>query len=297
VTLAVTTIVLLLVASLDIAQAAFCVHFVIFCITCAVLVWTKDSRNAFGMSLGFPVAHFVVLLCTIWECEPLMFVFKLAMISCLWSGTLLMRITVARLVYAFENKPKSRVRVTIVQLLIGASLVLVASLHIAYPEHETVSFAEMTLWGCFLVDVLWHFGIWKKTMKRVFRGVKGMKIIVSRQNAKLNMIEGVRRRQSIITIVGTLFTEIVISAAMIFVNPVLDLLLQDKSNECKQRNPVGSHRASAFAFPAFMAVHIAILVLLYSHVAKKRRDTKEKEDRRQVLEESSLILISSQSRS
>jgi hypothetical protein len=40
-------------------------------------------------------------------------------------------------------------------------------------------------------------------MKRVFRGVMGMRKILSRQNANLNMIEGVKRRQNIIAIVGT----------------------------------------------------------------------------------------------
>ncbi len=232
-----TTIALLVVASLEVVQAAFCVHLVAFCITCAVLMWTKDSRNAFGISLGFPTAHFVTLLLLIWDCEPLFFVMKLAMINCLWFGTLLMRITDARLVYALEHKPKSRVRVTIVQLLVGASLVLVASLHLAYPELEAFLFAELALWGCFLVDVLWHFGIWKKTMKRVFRGVKGISKTLS-GNASLKMIEGVKRRQSIITIVGTLFSEMIICAFMILANPALDLLLQNKSNECKQRNSV-----------------------------------------------------------
>jgi hypothetical protein len=290
--LAVTTIVLLPVASLDVVQAAFCVHLVALCITCAILVWTKDSRNAFVMSLGFPVSHFVTLLFVIWDCEPFTFVFKLAMIICLLSGSLLMRITGARLVHALEDKPKSRVRVTIVQLLIGALLVLVASLHLAYPEHEAFSFAEMALWGCFLVDVLWHFGVWKKTKKRVFGDVKALTKILSRQNANLKRIEGVKRQQSIIISVGTLFTEIVICAGMIVVNPALDLFLQDKSNECKQRNSVGSHRCSAFAFLAFLAVHIAVLLVIYSHVVKKRRDEKlqnTKEDRRQVLQVSSLI--------
>ncbi len=138
----VTTIVLLLVASLDAVQAA-------------VLVWTKDSRNAFGLSLYLPVVHFVWLLCSIWDCERLFFVLKLALASVLWFGTLLMRITGARLVHALQDKPKSRVRITIVQLLMGASLVLVASLHLAYPELEAFSFSEMALWGCFIVDVLW----------------------------------------------------------------------------------------------------------------------------------------------
>jgi hypothetical protein len=286
VVLAVTAIVLLPVAPLDGVQAAYCVHLVAFCITCAVLVWMKDSRNAFGLSVVVPVFHFVVLLFLIWDCEPLFFVLKTAVISVLWLATLVMRITGARLVYALENKPKSRVRVTIVQLLIGASLVLVASLHLAYPEHEAFSFAEMALWGCFLVDILWHFGVWKKTMKRVFGGIKGMSKILPRQNANLKMIEGAKRRQSIITVVGTLFTAIVICAAMIFANPVLDLLLQDKSSECKQRNSVGSHRTFAFAFPAVLAGHIAFLVMIYSQVVKKRRDEKLRDttESRQVLQ-------------
>ncbi len=203
-----------------------------------------------------------------------------------------MRISGARLVYALEQKPKSRVRVTIVQLLIGASLVLVASLHLAYPEHEAILFAEMALWGCFIVDILWHFGIWKMTMKRVFRDVKGMRKILSRRNSNLKMIEGVKRRQSIMTVLGNLFTETAACAFMIFVNPALGLLLQDKSNECKQRNSVGSHRILAFGFPIFLAFHITFWVLIYNHVLKKRRDEKlrrTKEERRPVLQESSLI--------
>jgi hypothetical protein len=292
--LAVTTIVLLLVASLDVVQAAFCVHLVAICITCAVLVRTKDSRNAVLMSLGFPVAHFVTLLCLIWDCEPLTFIMKLTMISCCWSGTLLMRITGVRFVHALGDKRKSRMRVTIVQLLIGASLVLVASLHLAYPEHEAFSIAEMALWGCFFVDVLRHFGIWKKTMKRVFRGVMGMGKILPRGNTNLNMIEGVKRRQSIIVTVGILFSEILICTCMIFANPALDLLLQDKSNECKQRNSVGSHRFSAFAFPAFLAVHIALWVTIYSHVLRKRRTEKLRQEPRQVLQKASFISFQSQ---
>ncbi len=294
--LAVTAIVLLLLCRqrFDVVQTAFCVHFVAFCITCAVLVWVKDSKITFGLSVGSPIGHFVLLLFTIWDCEPLFFVLKTIAISCLWFNTRVMRITGARLVLALEHKPQSRVRVTIVQLLIGASLVLVASLHLAYPEHEVFSFAEIALWGCLLVDVLWHFGIWKINMERVFRNIKGTSNIVSRLSSSLNRIEGIKRRQSIITIVGTLFTEIVISAGMIFSNPVLDLLLQDKRNECKQRNSVGSHRLSAFGFPAVLAVHIACWVLIYSHVLKKRRDeflTKKKEsESRQVLQVSSLIL-------
>jgi hypothetical protein len=294
VVLAVMAIVLLLVVSLDVVQAAFCVHLAVFCITCVVLVWTKDSKNAFGLSLGFPVGHFVVLLCIIWDCEPLFLVSKLALICCLWFATRLMRITSARLAHAFEHKPKSRVRVTIVQLLIGASVVFVASLHLAYPELEAFSFAEMVLWGCFIVDVLWHFGIWKKSMKRVFRGVKGMsKIVSTKQNANLKMIEGVKRRQNIVVAVGVLFSEIASCTGMIFANPVLELLLQDKGNDCKQRNSVGSHRISAFGFPIFLAVHIACLVLIYSHVLTKRREeylTKKKErESRQVLQISSLV--------
>jgi hypothetical protein len=291
--LAVTTIVLLLIASLDAVQAAFCVHLVAFCITGCVLVWTKDSRNALGLSLGLPVVHFVALLFTIWNCEPLFLVLKTVLIICLWFGTCLMRITVARLVYAFEHKPKSRVRVTIVQLLMGASLVLVASLHLAYPEQEAFSFAEMALWGCFILDFLWYFGIWKKTMKRVFRSVKGISKILPRQNANLNMIEGVKRRQNIITAAGVLFAEIVACVGMIFANPALGLILRGESNECEKRNSVTSHRISAFGFPILLAVHIAFLVMIYSHVLKKRRDEKLREERRQVLQVP--WLISSQS--
>jgi hypothetical protein len=108
----------------------------------------------------------------------------------------------------------------------------------------------------------------------------------------LKMIEGIKRRQSIITIVGTLFMEIVVCACMIFVNPALDLLLQDKSNKCKQRNSDGSHRISAFAFPAVLAGHIALWLTIYSHLLKKRREEKlrdTKDDGRQVLQVSSLI--------
>jgi hypothetical protein len=289
--LAVSAIVLLLVASLDVVQAAYCVHLVAFCMTCAVLVWIKDSRNAFGMSVAYPVGHFVWLVFLIWDCEPFFFFLKLIMISILWFITLVMRITDARLMFALEEKPKSRLRVTIVQLLIGASLVLMASLHLAYPELEAFSFAEMALWGCFLVDVLWHFGKWKKTMKRVFGGVKGLSKILSR-NANLKVIEGVKRQQSVITIVGVLFVNTLICAGMIVLNPALDLLLQDKSNECERRNSVGSHRVSAFAFPVTLATHITVWLIIYSHVLKKRRNEKlrdTKEERRQVLQVSSLI--------
>ncbi len=285
-----SALVLLLVASLDVIQTAFCVHLVVFCLTCAVLVWTKDSKNAFGMSIGFPVGHFVLLSFTIWDCEPLFFVLKLALIGCLCFGTRLMRITGARLVNVFENKSKSRVRVTTVQLLIGASLVLMASLHHAYPEREAFSFAEIALWGCFIVDVVWHFGVWKMAMKRVFRDVKVSMSSVKRRHSgrqisSFKMIKGVKRRQHIVVAVGVLFSEIVSCAFMMFANPVLELLLQDKTNECKQRNSVASHRISAFGFPTFLAVHIAFWVLIYSHVLKKRRDEKyrdTKEDRRNV---------------
>jgi hypothetical protein len=271
--LAVTTIVLLLVASLDVVQAAFCVHLVAFCITCAVLVWMRDSRNVFGLSLGFSVGHFVLLSFIIWDCEPLFFVLKLALVSCLWFGTRIMRIISARLVCALEHKPKSRVRFTIVQLLIGASLVLVASLHLAYPEHEVFSFVEMSLWGCFIVDVLCHFGNWKMTMKKLFRGVKGMRKI-SRRNSNLKTLEDVKRQQYIIVTVGVLFTEIVSCATMIFANPALGLLLQGKSNECKQRSSVGSHRISAFGFPIFLALHISLWLTIYTQVWKKKRSQK-----------------------
>ncbi len=84
---------------------------------------------------------------------------------------------------------------------------------------------------------------------------------------------------------------------MIVFNPALDLLLQDKRNECERRNSVGSHRVSAFALPVFLATHIAIWLIIYSHVLKKRRDEKLRDtmERRQELQVSSLISISSQS--
>jgi hypothetical protein len=295
VVLAVTTIGLLLLCRqrFDVVQAAFCVHLVAFCVTCAVLAWTKDSWNVFGMSVGFPVLHFFTLSFIIWDCEPLFFVVKLVLISCLWFATRLMRITSARLVYAStrkfasaSQKPKPRVQVTTVQYLIGASVALVASLHLAYPEHEAFSFAEMALWGCFIVDVLWHFGIWKMTMKQMFRGVKEMRKSLFRRNSKLIMIEGVQRRINIATAAGVLFAEIGGCALMIFANSALDLLLQDKSNLCKIRNSVGSHRVSAFAFPIFLAMHIACWVLIHSHVLKKRWDKKRQngKENRQVLQ-------------
>jgi hypothetical protein len=289
--LAITAIVLLLVASLDVVQAAFCAHLVAFCITCAVLVWTKDSRNAFWLSLLPLGTHFFLLLFIIWDCEPLFFVLKLAVISCLWLAVHIMRITNARLLRVLEQKSKSRVRITIVQLLIGASLMLVASLHLAYPEQEAFSFAEMALWGCFIVDILRHFGSWKMTMKRVFRGVKGMSKILSKKNASLQMIKGVKRRQNIMIPARALFTAIAACALMISANPVLDLLLQNKSSECKPRYSVGSHRISAFAFPAFLAFQIAYWVTIYSHVLKKRRDQKLRDTKEglQVLPVSSLI--------
>ncbi len=129
-------------------------------------------------------------------------------------------------------------------------------------------------------------------MTRVFEGVKGMSTILPRQHAGLNMIEGVKRQQTIISTVGVLFTEIVACACMICVNPVLGFLFQDKSSECKQRNAVGSHRFFAFGFPVYFALHMALWVTIYSHVLKKRRDEKlqdAKEERPQVLQVSSLI--------
>jgi hypothetical protein len=59
--------------------------------------------------------------------------------------------------------------------------------------------------------------------------------------------------------------------AMIFANPELGLLFQDKSNECKQRNSLGSHRWSAFGFPIFLAFHITFSLMIYTHALKKMR--------------------------
>ncbi len=71
-------------------------------------------------------------------------------------------------------------------------------------------------------------------MKRLFGDVKDMSKILSSQNVNLNMIVGVKRQQTVITTVGALFAEKIACACMIFANPVLGLLFQDKSNECKQ---------------------------------------------------------------
>jgi hypothetical protein len=53
------------------------------------------------------------------------------------------------------------VRVTIIQLPIRVSLMLLTSLHLVYPELEALSFAEIVLWDGFIDDllVLWHF-VW-----------------------------------------------------------------------------------------------------------------------------------------
>ena len=130
-------------------------------------------------------------------------------------------------------------------------------------------------------------------MKRVFRGLKGMSSIVSRQNANLKMIEGVKRRQTIVTVVGFLFGEIVTCAFMMIGSPALGLLLQHKSNECKQRNSVGSHRMSAFGIPLCLAMHIMLWLMIYSHVVRERREeylTMKKEmESRQALQISSLV--------
>jgi hypothetical protein len=293
--LAVTAIVLLPVASFDVVQTAFCAHFVVFCTTCAVLIWTKDSRNALLLSLVPTVSHFMVLLFIIWDCEPIFFGNKLAFISNFWLSAYIMRITNARLVYALEHKSKSRVRITIVQLLIGASLVVVASLHLAYPAQETFSFVEIALWGCFIVDLLRYFCTWNMTMKRVFRNVKPMSKILSKQNTALQTIKGVKRRQNIMIPVGNLFAATLACAFVISANPVLSLLLQHKGNECKQRNSVGSHRIFALTFPAFLALQIAYWVNIYSHVLKKRRGKKLRgtKENRQALPVS--LLFSSQS--
>ena len=110
------------------------------------------------------------------------------------------------------------------------------------------------------------------------------------------MIEGVKRRQNIITTVGGLFTEIVACVGMIFANPALGLILRGESNECEKRNSVTSHRISAFGFPIFLAFLITCWMGLYNHVLKKRRDAelrRMKEESRQVLQVSYVLASAS----
>jgi hypothetical protein len=120
----------------------------VFCITCAVLVWTKSSWHIFCLSVGVPVTFFMGLAHLIWNCEPFILVCKVEVGSLLVFCTQFMRIGGSRLLHILVETSKIRVRVTKVQTLIGTSLVLAASLHLAF-YNAVFSFAEIVS--------LWHY--------------------------------------------------------------------------------------------------------------------------------------------
>jgi hypothetical protein len=262
--------VFLFLATLEVVQAAFCVQMVVFCITCAVLVWSKPSWNIFCLSLGVPAAIFMGLVHMIWNCEVFFGVGKVAAACVLVFCTRFMRIGGSRLLHTLIETPKTRVQVTTVQYLMGASMVLVTSLHLAFPSYESISCAEIVLWGCFLVDALWHFRVWKMDMKRAFRSTETLNKIVSKENFSLKVLNDVKRRQMISTIVGILVVEPLLCMHMILANSVLGL--QEESKECNRRNPIGSDRLALSLFPIALAASIVFWMLIYSHIMSKRRD-------------------------
>ncbi len=268
--------VLLVVVPLDVVQTTFCAHTIVFCITCAVLVWTKSSWHIFCLSVGVPVTFFVGLAHLIWNCEPLFFVCKVVAVSLLVFCTRFMRIGGSRLLHVLAETPKIRVRVTKVQTLIGASLVLAASLHLAFLNYGAVfSFVEIVLWGCFFVDVLWHFGVWKTDMRRAFR----KRICPLPGTSSLIIVNDIKKRQMVSTIVGVLVAETLLCVYMVLANAVFGL--QEESNECKRRSTIGSNRLALILFPTVLAAHIAIWMLIYAHVTTKRRDMTLRDTKRE----------------
>jgi hypothetical protein len=281
--------VVLAVVSLDAVQTAFSVHMFFFCITCAVLVWTKPSWNIFCLSAGVPAAVFMGLVHLIWNCEAFFGGFKVVIACVLVFCTRFMRIGGSRLLHTLIEMPKTRVQVTMAQYLMGASMVLVASLHLAFPSYESISFAEIVLWVCFLADILWHFRVWKMDMKRAFQSTETLNKIVSKGNLSLKVLNDVKRRQIISTIVGVLVVEIFLCVYMILANSVIGL--QEARNECARRSPRGSDRLALILFPVALAAHIAFWMLIYAHVTSQRRDIlkRTKCEPHPVLPESSLI--------
>jgi hypothetical protein len=294
----VAEIALLLFVSLDDVQTAYCVHLIALCITCAVLVWTKSSsRNWFIFSILFTAGPLISLVHIVWNCEPLFFGVKMVMLSFYLLGLRALRINGSRLVRAVEGTPKVLVRVTPVHMFLAASMVLVASLHLAFRSLEVFSFAEVALWGCCLMDTLWHFGVWKMNINRAFRDTKGMNRILSKNSAALQKVNRVRRQQHILNTVSILFTEITGLMLIICANSVLGL--QEESKECNRRTSIGSDRIALFAIPISVAFHICSLMVIYMHAASKWHDTKlryMKNERRGPnvpLQESSLISVQS----
>jgi hypothetical protein len=270
---AVAAIVLLLFVSLDDVQTTFCVHLIALCITCAVLVWTKGSvRNWFIFSICFTGATLISLVHIVWNCEPIFFVEKMVMLSMYLLGLRALRIGGSRLICAVEGSPKILVRFTPVQIFLAASMVLVAFLHLAFRSLDVFPFAEIALWGCCIVDTLWHFGVWKMNMNRAFRDVKGLNNALPKTNASVQKMNRVRRQQNILNTVSILFTEIAGIIMNICTNSVLGL--QEESKECNRRTSIGSDRIALFGFPISVAFHICSLMVIYMHVASKWNDKK-----------------------
>jgi hypothetical protein len=266
---AVAAIVLLLFASLDEVQTAMCLHNIALCITCAVLVWMKhSSRNWFIFSILFTGGHFLCVVVTVWNCEPLFYGAKMWLLIAYLLGVRMIRIGGSRLVRVVEGTPKALVRFTYTHIFLAASMVLVASLHLAFRSLGVFLFAETALWGCCIVDTLWHFGVWNMNMKRAFRFTERMNSILSKNNSALQYVNMVRRRQYILNTVSILFTETICMACIIYMN------LQEGSKECSKRTSIGSDRIALFLFSFCVAVHIAPLMIIHMHTMSKRRDKK-----------------------
>ncbi len=295
---AVAAILLLIFSPLDDVQTAFCVYTIALCITCAVLVWMKGSaRNWFIFSILFTAASIIFLLWMMWNCELLFFGVKMVMLSLYMLGLRALRINGSRLLRAVKGTPKILVRFTSVQIFLAASIVLVASLHLAFRSLDVFSFAEIALWVCCIVDTLWHFGVWKMNINRVFRGTKGMNRILSKNSAALQTVNRVRKQQNILNTVSILFTEITGIMLNICANSVLGL--QEESKECSRRTSIGSDRLALFGVVNAFAFMICSLLVIYMHASSKWRDKKLRSMKDKSrgpnvpLQESSLISVQS----
>jgi hypothetical protein len=279
--------VILSVISLDAVQTAFCVYMFVFCTTCAVLVWTKPSWNVFCLSVIVPGGQFMLLVHLIWNCEAAFGGLKVVMACGLVVVTRFMRIGGSRLLHTLIDTPKTWVQVTTVQYLMVASMVLLISLHLAFPSYESISFVEIVLWGCFLVDGLWHFRAWKMDLKRAFLTTETLNKIVSKKNVSLKILNDVKRRQVISTTVGVLVVETLFCVYVVLANSVLGL--QEENNECTRRSSRGSDRLAVILFPLVLASLIAFWMMIYAHVTSERRDKLKTVVPHPVLQESSLI--------
>jgi hypothetical protein len=201
----------------------------------------------------------------------------------------MIRIGGSRLVRVVEGTPKALVRVTFVQMFFAASTVLVASLHLVFRSLEVFLIAEIALWGCCIVDTLWHFGVWNMNMKRAFRSTEGMNKILSKKNSALQYVNMVRRRQYILYTVSAVFTEIICMTCIIYMN------LQEESKKCNKRTSIGSDRIALFLFSFCVAVHTAPLMIIHNMLTMSKWH--DKKPRRPVvpIQESSLISAQSDS--